>query len=65
MKTFGLKSTVALLGVLGAGAASAAFDATAITGEISAAVAPALAVGSAVLVAYAGIWLFKLIRRAM
>ncbi len=64
-----LKSRLAQVAVAGGSAlavpAFAVYDPAAVVTEIAAATAPALAVGGAVIVGYASIWLFKLIRRAM
>ena len=40
-------------------------DVTAATAAIAAAVTPAVAIGLAVIVAMAGVWAFKLIRKVM
>ena len=48
-----------------AGAASAAVDVSGVVTAVEAALAPAVAVGTSVIVVMAGIWVFSLIRRVM
>lgn len=61
---------ISLMGVIAsalavAGNASAVVDVSGVTAEIAAAAAPVGLVGVAVLVAYAGLFAFRLIRRAL